>query len=72
MKSVATFWTFKCPVCRKVFRSDHGPGEPCCTGPSEMRDEHPMTIMRLDKVEYRAVDPLVAEARANGPLILAG
>ena len=62
-------YTFGCPVCQKRYRSDE-PGEPCCTGPSEMRDEHPMTTMLLVKVDQAEVNPARAEQRAAGELLL--
>ena len=64
-------YVFTCPVCQKRFKSDE-PGEPCCTGPSESRDEHPMEVMRLHSVQYEEVHPALAEARANGPLLMPG
>jgi len=63
-------FTFICPVCRKVYRTDEGIGEPCCTGPSEMRDDHELTIMHLHGIDHTDIDPQVGEARANGPLII--
>lgn len=62
-------YTFGCPVCSKRFVYDE-PGEPCCTGPSEMRDDHPLEVMRLISVERVAVAPTFAEARATGELLL--
>lgn len=41
-------YVFECPVCSKRFRHDD-PYGPMCTGPSEMRDEHPPEVMRLIK-----------------------
>jgi hypothetical protein len=64
------FFTFACPVCGKTFTYE-GSAEPCCTGPSETRNDHAMTVMRLLKIERRNVDPVRAEARRHGPLILA-
>ena len=64
-------YTFHCPICRKRFTSDE-PGEPCCTGPSEMRDDHPMEVMRLFEVNDIQVSPAAAERRAHGPLLLPG
>jgi hypothetical protein len=64
-------YTFACPVCRKLFRSDES-GEPCCTGPSESRDEHPMEVMHLHSIQEAEVNPTLAERRAQGPLILPG
>lgn len=61
-------YTFRCPVCGKDFRSDE-PGEPCCTGPSETRDDHEMTVMRLHSVGYREIAPAYAEQRAGGVLL---
>jgi len=63
-------YTFRCPVCAKLFTYD-APGEPCCTGPSESSDDHEMTIMHLIRVNRREIAPEVGAARANGPLILA-
>jgi hypothetical protein len=62
-------YTFKCPVCQKLYRAED-PGEPCCTGPSEMRDDHPMTVMHLLRVDKVDVHPVFAEKRAEGPLII--
>lgn len=62
-------YVFGCPVCRKRIRFD-APGEPCCTGPSETRDEHELTVMRLLRVDETDVHPARAEARAQGPLIV--
>lgn len=45
-------------------------GEPLCTGPSESRDEHEPTLMRLVRIGRGLVHPVVAERRANGPLII--
>ncbi len=39
-------YVFQCPVCAKRFRYDD-PYEPTCTGPSEMRDDHPPTVMKI-------------------------
>jgi hypothetical protein len=61
-------YLFRCPVCRKTFRSDE-PWEPCCTGPSEMRHDHEMTVMHLERIDRREVGPQYAAARANGPMI---
>ncbi len=62
-------YTFRCPVCQKFFTYEHKE-EPVCTGPSEMRHDHEHTIMRLHSVARREINPLIGEARANGPLIL--
>lgn len=35
---------FRCPICQKVVAFDDA-CEPCCTGPSETRDEHELTVM---------------------------
>jgi hypothetical protein len=43
-------YVYVCPVCRKTFRYDDR-YEPICTGPSEMRDEHPPVVMRLKGVQ---------------------
>lgn len=64
-------YTFVCPMCSKRFTSDQ-PGEPCCTGPSEMRDDHPMETMRLLRVNREDVNPVRAEQRAAGELLLPG
>ena len=60
-------YTYQCPICRKLFR--HGEkAEPCCTGPSESRDDHELTMMKLVKVDEDRVDPvLVAQTK---PLVL--
>src|SRR5208282_1964338 len=65
-------WTFVCPVCAKTFRYDQ-PGEPMCTGPSEMRDDHEPTTMLLQKVRTiekveKFLPPGMAEERLTGPL----
>lgn len=62
-------YTFRCPICEKRFTYDQ-PGEPCCTGPSEMRDDHPMETMRLVSIAKTEVAPDYAEQRAGGVLIL--
>lgn len=62
-------YVFGCPVCRKVIGFDE-PGEPMCTGPSETRDEHEMTVMRLLKLSKTEVHPRLAEKRAEGKLIM--
>lgn len=67
LRKTYTFW---CPVCSKTFRID-GPGEPCCTGPNETLDEHPLTVMHLQRVGQREVHPERAADRSAGPLILA-
>jgi hypothetical protein len=65
-------YTFKCPTCGKLFTYDE-PGEPGCTGPNEVLDEHDMTLMHLvsvrtlDKREV-ALTPDQGRARADGPL----
>lgn len=73
-------YTFQCPMCQKLFRQWE-PGEPMCTGPSETRDDHDMQIMVLKSVErlggFRTgvdlpVSPILAQARADGPLIIPG
>lgn len=65
-------YVYLCPVCKKRFRSD-SPYEPCCTGPSENRDDHEMTVMMLESVTNRSdvkeVSPLLAKLRAQKPLI---
>jgi hypothetical protein len=63
-------YTFTCPVCHKHYRTDAGPGEPCCTGPSEMRHDHELTVMHLVRVDQREVHPAIGATRAAGPLIL--
>lgn len=63
-------YTFRCPECGKHFRTDMGSGEPCCTGPSETRDEHELTIMHLHRVGSREINPIIGEMRAAGPLII--
>ena len=40
---------FRCPECGKLFRHE-GEGEPMCTGPSEMRDDHEPTLMIATRV----------------------
>jgi len=62
-------YRFHCPMCGKFFRAAD-PGEPVCTGPSETRDEHEPTLMRLHSVDREQVSPMFAEARANAPLII--
>lgn len=62
-------YVFGCPVCLKTFKYDE-PGEPCCTGPSEMRDDHVMTVMRLVRIEKSEVHPRFALKRSVGALIL--
>ncbi len=62
-------YVFICPVCRKTFKADE-PGEPCCSGPSEMRDDHPLEIMHLLRIDKIDVNPVLAERRAAGRLIL--
>lgn len=64
-------YIFDCPMCSKRFKSDE-PGEPCCTGPSESRDDHPMEVMRLVSVDYRQVAPIFSERRATGVLLMPG
>lgn len=39
-------YLYRCPVCKTERRYDDAYG-PACTGPSETRDEHPMTPMTL-------------------------
>lgn len=60
-------YTFVCCVCSKQFSSDE-PGEPCCTGPSETRDDHPLQVMRLLRIDKEQVNPTRAEERAVGRL----
>ncbi len=62
-------YVFRCPVCLKTFKTDE-PGEPCCTGPSEMRHDHDLAVMRLHSVDRREIAPARAIARSQGPLIL--
>lgn len=62
-------FTHECPVCRKRFRYGHI-YEPLCTGPSETRDDHEPTVMRLIRIDRREIDPKVAERRARAPMIL--
>lgn len=62
-------YTFVCPLCCKQFRSDE-PGEPCCTGPSEMRNDHPLEVMRLLRIDKDEVNPVLAERRAEGRLLM--
>lgn len=62
-------YVFQCPTCSKFYRTDE-PGEPVCSGPSEMRDDHPHEVMRLFKVEKVAVHPRFAERRAAGRLLV--
>lgn len=62
-------YVFGCPVCRKTFRNDQ-PGEPMCTGPSEMRHDHEPVLMRLISEGKTEIHPMLAERRANGPLII--
>ena len=67
--------TFICPVCEKKVRQTE-PGEPCCTGPSETRHDHEITVMWLHKIDIPKQSELgflapsaYAEARAEAPLI---
>jgi len=62
-------YVFICPECSKLFRTDE-PGEPCCTGPSETLDIHPMRVMRLLRMENKEVHPVLAAQRAAGKLLL--
>jgi hypothetical protein len=62
-------YIFRCPVCKKKVRFGY-PFEPCCTGPSEARDDHEMTVMLLHAVDDKEVNPIEAVARAARPLIL--
>lgn len=62
-------YTFQCPICAKFFTHDE-PGEPCCTGPSESRDDHVLEVMRLVRIENVDVNPARAEQRANGKLVM--
>ena len=62
-------YVFTCPMCAKFFTTDE-PGEPCCTGPSESRDDHEMVVMRLHRVDKIEVSPVMAEKRAAGQLIM--
>lgn len=62
-------YTFGCPECRKIFRTDE-PGEPCCTGPSEMRDDHPHIVMELLCINKVEVNPAIAAQRAVGRLLM--
>lgn len=62
-------YTFQCQVCSKLFRTSE-PGEPCCTGPSETRDDHELTVMYLLQIDDVEVDPARAAERAEGPLII--
>ena len=41
---------YRCPVCRKEFRTDHE-FEPACTGPNETTDDHPMTVMEYVRTD---------------------
>jgi hypothetical protein len=43
-------YIYECPACRKLFRFDD-PYEPVCTGPSENRDDHSPTVMKLLRKE---------------------
>jgi len=43
-------YVYECPICRKRFRYDDA-YEPLCTGPSENRDDHAPTLMRLVKTD---------------------
>lgn len=62
-------FTHVCPVCKKKFRYGHS-FEPVCTGPSESRDDHPPTVMRLLRVDKKEINPVIARLRARAPLIL--
>lgn len=46
------------------------PGEPCCTGPSESRDDHEMVIMHLLSIENKQVSPEISDRRAAGVLLM--
>ncbi len=43
-------FVYRCPTCAKTFRYDD-PYAPLCTGPSEMRDDHPPQLMDLIRRE---------------------
>lgn len=62
-------YIFQCPICQKKLRTGSS-FEPCCTGPSENRDDHPMQVMRLLQVQKVEINPLESERKATGPLIL--
>lgn len=62
-------YVYVCPLCKKRWRSD-SPNEPCCTGPSENRDDHEMTVMHLLKIGKVEIHPAVAARKAISPLIL--
>jgi hypothetical protein len=47
-------YVYICPVCRKELRFDDL-YEPCCTGPSETRDEHDLTVMQVHRIEPRLI-----------------
>ena len=65
-------WTFKCPICSKLFEYGE-PGEPLCSGPNESTDDHEQVAMLLDSVRLldgteKNAPPGVAEARLAGSL----
>ncbi len=62
-------YTFGCPICGHRFTYD-APGEPMCTGPSQMRNDHEPALMRLLRRNRTDIHPAFAERRAAGPLIL--
>ena len=62
-------YTFKCPVCAKMIDFDYH-AEPCCTGPSESRNEHELAIMSIVAINGRKIDPARGRAKADGPLIV--
>lgn len=64
-------YVFRCPMCAKLFKMD-APGEPVCSGPSEMRDDHPHTVMHLHAIQNTEVNPKYGAYRAEGPLLLPG
>ncbi len=66
---MSDLYVYRCPVCAKRFRT-RDKFEPCCTGPSESRDDHEMTLMRLEAIDRQQIDPRYAEARTLRPLIL--
>jgi hypothetical protein len=60
---------YRCPVCKKSFESN-SPNEPCCTGTSESRDDHEMTVMLLERVNTDYFNPIKAEKRAKSGFIV--
>lgn len=79
MSTTNFVYTFRCPECRKLFKSEV-PAEPMCTGPSEMSHDHEPVLMRRVKVahainpstHFMDVAPVIAERLVKGPMIMPG